>query len=204
MKQCKIYGLTGGIASGKSTVSKYLTLKGHKVIDADKIAHEITNKGEEGYYILIDKFGKGILDNENKIDRKKLGEIVFNDKNKLFLLNSLLHPIILKNLKKDIDALCKVSEIIFLDIPLLFEEYDNLLKYGIVFDKSILVYVNFENQIKRLIQRDNITNREATNKINAQISLENKKELADYIIDNNSSIETLYKNVDLLISKIEG
>lgn len=179
-----IIGLTGGIASGKSTVSNMLSKLGIKVVDADRISKELSNR-EDVIKEIQDKISKDILNKEKKLDRIKLKNIVFNDKKKLNILNEIFHPRIREEFKK-IKLNSSKRDIIIFDVPLLFET--EMYK---LCDKNILVYIDRDTQIKRLILRDNITKELAEKIINSQMSLEEKKEKSDILINNNKTIEEL-------------
>ncbi|MBS9776273.1 MAG: dephospho-CoA kinase [Fusobacterium sp.] len=192
-----IIGLTGGIASGKSTVSKYLAEKKFKIYDADKIAKEIFETEEVQKEIILN-FGEEILEGNNKknIDRNKLKEIVFKNSEKLKILNSIIHPKVYKffeNIKKGGSTF--TSPIVF-DVPLLFESgIDKLC------DKIILVVVDYGVQIQRIKKRDNVSEELAKKIISSQLSNEEKMKKSDYIIENNGSLEELLEKVENLIKK---
>lgn len=192
----KIVGITGSIASGKSEVSNYMSLKSYNIIDADFISRDITKKGNLGYKAIIDEFSKDILDENKHIDRKKLSKIVFDDKIMLEKLNSLLHPIILKKIDEQIEKY-KNDKIVFLDAPLLFET--GLFKKC---DKIILIHCNEKTQIQRLMQRDGIDSKKAKQIIQSQLSVSKKKKKSDYIIENNESIQDLYFKIDNILNII--
>lgn len=192
----KIVGITGSIASGKSEVSNYISLKSYNIIDADFISRDITKKGNLGYKAIIDEFSKDILDENKHIDRKKLSKIVFDDKIMLEKLNSLLHPIILKKIDEQIEKY-KNDKIVFLDAPLLFET--GLFKKC---DKIILIHCNEKTQIQRLMQRDGIDSKKAKQIIQSQLSVSKKKKKSDYIIENNESIQDLYFKIDNILNII--
>lgn len=179
-----IIGLTGGIASGKSTVSNILNKIGVKIVDADKISKKLSER-KDIIKEIQEKISKDILDNENKLDRIKLKNIVFNNKEKLNILNEIFHPKIREEFKK-IKLNSHKHDIIIFDIPLLFET--GMYK---LCDKNILVYIDKDIQIKRLILRDNITEELAEKIINSQMSLEEKKEKSDILINNDKTIEEL-------------
>lgn len=192
----KVIGLTGSIASGKSTVSKKLKDLGYKVIDCDAINHEILVKDEVGYLLVVENFGADILDENLEIDRKKLGSLIFNDSTLKEKLNQILHPVIKNRVIEEIE---KIDEgMVFLDCPLLFEtDFHTLCEINIV------VYVNFDTQIHRLMQRDNITFPEALKKIYAQMSLDEKLGLADLVIDNCHSLGDLDWQIKQLLFRLE-
>ena len=200
--KCMIIGLTGGIASGKSTVSSILIEKGFRVIDSDKISREVVDIGEPAYEELVDYFGEVILNNDGRLNRQKLGDIVFTDEKLLQVLNSITHPYIFKELKEQIYDKCVEFNIIFVDIPLLFERYDEFITQGIIFDEIWLIYVDKETQLDRLMLRNNLNKKQAIDGINAQIPLEKKKEKATRIINNNGDIEQLNKNVEKLLQEL--
>ena len=183
-----IIGLTGGIASGKSTVSKYLVEKGFKVYDADKIAKDISEKKLVQEEIIL-TFGNKILDENGNIDRKKLQEIVFENKEKLKRLNAIIHPKVI-NFYKELKEK-KTDKVIIFDVPLLFES-------GIdKFCNRILVIISdYEVQLNRIIERDKINKELAEKIIKSQLSNEERIKKADVVIENNSNLEDLFKKVE--------
>lgn len=197
----RIIGITGGIATGKSTVTEYIQDKGYKVIDADKIAKSLMVKGSSSYKKTVEYFGKDILKKNGEIDRKVLGDKVFSNPKLLKVLNSLTHPFIFEEIKRQLEE-AYLDDIIFLDIPLLFEEYDNILKYGIHFDEIWLVFADRDTQIKRLMKRNDLTKKEAIERIDAQIDMDWKKGKATRIIYNLHSIENLKKDINLLLENL--
>ncbi|OPJ55513.1 dephospho-CoA kinase [Alkalithermobacter paradoxus] len=196
----KIIGLTGSIGSGKSTVSDILIKKGFKIVDADKISRKILDKNSVAFIEVVEHFGEEILQDDGNIDRKKLGSIVFSDDEKLKKLNSITHPKIEQNIKSEIENYKnKGVDIVFLDAPLLIEA--NLT--GMV-DLVLLIICSYEVQIQRIINRDNITKEEAIKRINSQMSVEDKKKYADYIIDNSYTLDKLNSDVDMFLKYLEG
>ena len=189
-----IIGLTGGIASGKSTVSKYLAEKGFKVYDADKIAKDISEKKSVQEEIIL-TFGDKILDENRNIDRKKLKEIVFEDKEKLKQLNAIIHPKVIyfyKELKEQ-----NTDEIIIFDVPLLFEsEIDKFC------DKILVVISDYEIQLNRIVERDKIDRELAEKIIKSLLSNEERIKNADVVIENNSSLEDLFEKVERFCERI--
>ncbi|MEC9491084.1 MAG: dephospho-CoA kinase [Halanaerobiales bacterium] len=192
-----IIGLTGGIATGKSTAAEYLEQKGAKIIDADQISHQISQKGKKGWQLVVNEFGDKILKENGKIDREKLGEIVFSDPDKRKKLESLLHPLIIYEMKERAHQYLENNEIIIFMAPLLYEA--GLVRFC---DQVWVISSSKENQIKRLEKRNNFKREEALKRINSQMSLEKKKEKADVIIENNSTIETLKSKLDLYWEKL--
>lgn len=191
MNQNKIIGLTGSISTGKTQVSNFLRDKGEKVIDADLIAREVVDI--ENVKEKIKKaFGENIYV-DDKLDRSGLAEIVFRDEEKRQILNEIEHPEIYRII---LEKVKKTKGRVFVDIPLLFESDHLNKKYGLNFDEVWLVYVNRETQVKRLIKRDRISKGYALEKINSQMSVEDKKIMADVIIDNSGSLEKTFKQVE--------
>lgn len=197
--KCKVIGITGGIASGKSTVTKLLLKEGFKVIDADKIAREVVRIGKPAYNEIVNIFGQEILESDLSINRKKLGNMVFNDSSLIDKLNKIVHPRIFEEMKYLIEKHCKKEPVIFLDVPLLIEELDNFRTYDVNMDEIWLVYVEREEQLKRLMNRDKFDYEEALARINAQLPLDLKREFVTVIIDNNGEIEELKEQVKNLI-----
>jgi len=195
-----VIGLTGGIASGKSTVTALLKEKGAAIIDADKIAREIMSKGEPAWFEVLNYFGDEILNNDRSdIDRKKLAHIVFSDKAKLEVLNNITHPKIIEEIKRQVEEYKKAGKkIIVIDAALLIET--GLDKIA---DEVWVVAANEDIQLQRLMAREkDITKDEALKRIKSQMPLAEKLKFADRVIDNNSSIEETKKQVDKMWTKI--
>lgn len=197
MSQNKIIGLTGSISTGKTQVSNYLRDRGEKVIDADLIAREVVDLGAVKEKIK-EAFGHDIY-KDDELDRKALGEIVFRDKEKRQVLNEIEHPEIYKIILEEVK---NSKGRVFVDIPLLFESQHLNEKYGLDFDEVWLVYVSRETQVKRLIKRDRISKGYALEKINSQMSVEDKKIMADVIIDNSGSLEKTFKQVEEILKRL--
>ena len=198
----KIIGLTGGIASGKSSVSKILIEKGYKVIDADLLARKVVEVGQPGYNKIVKEFGQDILLANKEINRKALGQIIFKNKERREILNKITHPLIFKLMKKHVRILSENNNIIFLDVPLLLEQYDLWQEHGINFDEIVLVYLRQEDQLIRLQKRNKISKEEAMLKINSQLSLDKKLKMASKIIDNSGDLEDLNKQIDKLLLEL--
>lgn len=180
-----VVGLTGGIASGKSTVSKILKDKGITVIDADVEARLAVEPGEPAYEKIVAAFGKEILLEDGSINRAKLGAIVFNDEEKRQQLNGIVHPEVRKRMIEKRDRAIRSGErLIVMDIPLLLES-----KLTHMVDKILLVYVDEETQLKRLMQRNNFSKEEALIRIRAQMPLQDKIQYSDAVIDNSGTVE---------------
>ena len=192
----KIIGLTGGIGTGKSTVSKIIRDNGFPVIDADLIAREVVEIGEPAYLMIIDVFGDTILNSDKSIDRKELSDVVFSDIELRLKLNNIVHPQIYKKIKEKLLFYSTNNDIIFLDIPLLIEGLENSRKFGIVFDQIWVVYADRETQIKRIIERDNTDYEGATRRIDAQLPIDEKLKYADVVIYNTVGMEELVFNVE--------
>lgn len=190
-----VVGITGSIAVGKSTVTNYLLQHGYIVLDADKITHDAYIKGNECYYQVVKEFD--CLDENNNIDRKKLGNIVFNDSAAKKKLENIVHPYVVKCLKQGIEK--SKEKLIFLDIPLLYEAH---LEY--LCDKIIVVYVDKQLQIERLKERNKISFEQAEFLVGKQMSIEDKKNKADYVIDNRVYFEELFKNIESVLEVIKS
>lgn len=190
-----IVGITGGIGSGKSTVSRILRDKGFYFVDLDMISHEVIQ--DPGIKTEIFKnFGSEIFDKE-EISRKKLGKIVFENKKKLKKLNSIMHPEILKRMRKKINESKK--NLVFVEIQLLFE-----VGWENEFDLILLVWADKNTQIKRVLARDKRSENETENIINSQISLDEKIKKSDYVIENNNdNLEDLKNKMDDFINFLE-
>jgi len=195
-----VIGLTGGIASGKSIVSAKLKELGAAVIDADLLARDVVRKGEIAYNKIVQCFGEDILLPGGDIDRKKLGNIVFSDKEKLALLNSITHPEIINRMKERIQELkAEGAKVIVVDAAILIEM--GLHKYV---DSVWVLSVDRETQMKRLVERDKFNYREAENRINSQFTNEVRKKYADVVIDNSKPIEEVEKRLEELWNNITG
>mgnify|MGYP000881741337 CR=1 FL=1 len=194
-----VVGLTGGIGSGKSTVSRILQKKGYPLIDLDKISHEVIEYPEV-IEKLVKAFGEDILDENGKISRRKLGAVVFGNgnKEKLREINSIMHPVILAEMRRQVRLLEKINKIVFVEIQLLFE-----VKWEKEFDVILLVYADRETQIKRVMERDGRTFEEVEKIINSQINLEEKKKKSDYVIDNTKKIEEVELEIEKILEELE-
>ena len=202
MKQnkCIVIGLTGGISTGKSTVTKIIIENGFKVIDADKIAREVVEIGKPAYEDIVRVFGEEILDKNLNIDRKKLGSIIFSNKEYRMKLNAIVHPRVFETMREKLKDYSIENAVVFLDIPLLIEEMDIINGYGINFDEIWVVYTKEKIQIERLMDRDNISYQDAYKKIKSQMPIEQKTEYANRIIDNNNGLNELAVQVKKLLN----
>jgi dephospho-CoA kinase len=192
-----IIGLTGGIASGKSTVSNMLKELAIPVIDADVIAKEIVQKDRPAYRDIVRTFGTGILAEDLQLDRPKLGAIVFQDEGKRQLLNQIVHPAVRKEMLAQKEFFLQEGyETVVLDIPLLFES-----KLTALVDKVLLVFVDDSVQLERLMTRNNFTKEEAEARIRSQMPLGQKVSLADEVINNNGTMEEAKEQLLYVLSK---
>lgn len=190
----KVIGLTGSIAVGKSTVSNYLITHGYQVLDADVLSKEALYRGTSCYEKVKETFG--CINEDGTINRKMLGNIVFYDEQKKKMLEDMIHPYVIEQIKKGIEE-CQ-DDLIFLDIPLLYEVH-----WDVLCDKVIVVYVDEKTQLERLMKRNHISQEEAFNLIQQQISIEKKKEMGDYILDNRQDYQELYENIERVLKVIK-
>jgi dephospho-CoA kinase len=186
-----VIGLTGGIASGKSTISNMLRELGAVVIDADIVSRAVVSKGEPAYNRIVECFGNEILTSDGNINRKKLGNIVFSDCEKLKLLNQITHPAIIERINSMIKELREQhKEAVVLDAAILIEM--GLHKYV---DYVWLVSADRETQLKRVMERDKLSSKDAQNRINAQMTDEERRKYADAVIDTTQPIEAVKARV---------
>lgn len=179
-----IIGLTGGIASGKSTVANMLRDKNIPIVDADIVAREVVEIGTDTYKKLVSEFGQEILNDDKTLNRPKLGSIIFQNQEKREKLNSIMHPSIRTSMKEKTQKYIEDGhEVVVMDIPLLFES-----KLTHLVDKTLLVYVTEKTQLKRLMERNDLSEKEATDRIQSQMPLTEKVKLSHAVIDNNGSL----------------
>lgn len=191
----RVIGLTGGIATGKSTISKMFKSFHIPVIDADKIAREVVEPGKTAYDHIVRTFGKGITQGDGTIDRKKLGQIIFSDERKRKQLNEIVHPAIRRKMIDRRDEYLKQGErAVVLDIPLLFES--DLTHFV---DQIIVVYIPEALQLERLLKRDHLNKVDALKRIRAQLPIEEKVKKADAVIDNQGSIEESFEQLEKIL-----
>ena len=195
----KIIGLTGGIASGKSTVTAYLRQKGYQVVDADQLVHSLQAKGGLLYQALILAFGTGILGPGQELDRPKFAQLIFNDPAARKKSADLQDRIIRQELIKERDRLAQQEDLFFMDLPLLFE-----LDYGDWFNEVWLVVLDEDQQIGRLMARNSYSFDQAQKRIAAQLPLAKKIRLADQLIDNNGSLEETYAQLDQQLERLKA
>jgi dephospho-CoA kinase len=190
-----LLGVTGGIATGKSTVADMLSELGSPMIEFDLLARIVQQPGKPAYEEIVDFFGQQVLQPDGELDRKKISEIVFQDSEKLRRLEEMTHPRIHEEYENQVERCIEENPraIIQVVIPLLIEK--NLQA---MFDKLLLVYVPLHEQIKRLMKRDGISRERAESILSAQLSIEEKKKYADYIVDNSRTLDiTRQQVVDL-------
>ncbi|MGX7347432.1 dephospho-CoA kinase [Aerococcus vaginalis] len=194
----KIIGLTGGIATGKSTVSDIFKSHDIPVIDADQIVYDLERKGEPGLQAIVDTFGEAYLTEEGELDRHKFGAEVFADEKMRDRLNEVLKPLIRSRIESEVERVKQTNiPLAILDVPLLYEGgYEKLC------DMIVVVAVNENTQKERLIERNQLTDSEATQRIASQMSLEEKIKHADHMIDNSTTIENTKQQVEELLEKM--
>jgi len=187
-----LIGLTGGIASGKSTVAHMLEEMGSHVIDFDMLARRVVEPGRPAWKKIVDYFGRDILQGSGEIDRKRLSRIIFGNSEKRKRLEGFTHPFIADEFTGQVDEIASSDPdaIINAVVPMLFEAGMQAL-----FHKVVVVYIPREEQIKRLIERDGISEGDAVNILNAQMHIDEKIRQADFIINNENSIEETKRQV---------
>lgn len=186
-------GVTGGIASGKSTTSNYLKEKGCPIVDFDQIARDVVVPGTSSYNRIVEVFGERVLSPDKTLNRTTLGEIVFNDKQKLSQLNGIMNTSMRLQFAKEALScfFSKLKRTVFVDAPLLFESgLDGICT------KTVVIYVSKETQLQRLMQRNNLSEADALLRINAQWSLDKKKGLATDVVSNDGTIQELKVQLD--------
>lgn len=195
----KIIGLTGGIGTGKSTVSAYLAQKGCKIIDADLISHQMTEAGSPCLAEIRDAFGEDVFLRDGNLDRKKVGRLVFADATKKKTLEQIItRRVIEKTLRILQDCRAQQEALVVLDAPLLFE--CGMQRYT---DETWLVVCRTETRLRRIAARDGLAEEDIQKRIANQMSTEQKEKLADYIIDNSRDLAWLYAQIDTLLAKSE-
>lgn len=194
----KIIGLTGGIASGKSTVVATIRKAGYQVIDADAVVHDLQAKGGKLYQALVDYFGREILDDEGNLHRPTLSRLIFESEEALRISSELQDQIIREELAFRRDELAQTEDVFFMDIPLLIER-----GYQDWFDAIWLLYVDKEIQIQRLMARNQYSRKEAEQRIGAQMPLEEKISFADVLLDNNGSVADLEEKAQALLQQLK-
>jgi dephospho-CoA kinase len=196
----KWFGLTGGIASGKSTVAAILRRLGAAVINADELSREVVQPGQAAWKEIIETFGSDILQEDRSLDRKKLRKLVFHDSQARKKLEAIIHPRVRSLAEQRMRELAAAgTSIIVYEVPLLFEGQIHLWLRPV-----ILVACDLATQKQRLQQRDQLTDIEAQQHLDAQMALEDKRKLADYVIENTGSLEDLERQVRTVLQKIRS
>lgn len=180
-----IAGLTGGIATGKSTVAGFLAQAGARIVDADKIAHDVVRKGQSAWEKIVAHFGEAVLLPDGEINRARLGDIIFKNREQKDVLNAIVHPEVFREMARQIDeAAARPGEVIILDVPLLIESGMHTSMAEV-----ILVYTPPAVQLRRLMARDGINEADARARIDSQMPIEDKRAMATIIIDNSADLE---------------
>ncbi|MFC4809360.1 dephospho-CoA kinase [Paenibacillus sp. GCM10023250] len=187
-------GLTGGIACGKSTVSAMLVSRGAKLVDADQAAREVVLPGEPALAAIVAEFGQAVLNADGTMNRSEVGKLVFNDRERLSKLEAILHPAIRNRMWTQIRAheAEDPKQLIIADIPLLYETGQADL-----YDAVMVVYAPRTAQAERLVARNGLTREEAERRIALQMDIEEKRRLADFVIDNSGTLDDTRRQVDL-------
>ncbi|MCY7196820.1 dephospho-CoA kinase [Streptococcus dysgalactiae subsp. equisimilis] len=196
-KKVLMIGITGGIASGKSTVVAMIKEAGYQVIDADQVVHQLQEKGGRLYEALKQAFGNEILKEDGELNRKKLSEMVFSNPSHMATSSAIQNQIIKEELAAERDQLAQSQTVIFMDIPLLIE-----LGYQDWFDAIWLVYVDAQTQLRRLMARNHLREVDAKKRLSSQLSIEEKSPYASLVIDNSGDMETLRKQVHKALEQL--
>jgi dephospho-CoA kinase len=196
----KLLGLTGGIACGKSTVAAILRRCGAAIINADELSREVVQPKQDAWKEIIETFGSTILQEDKTLDRKKLRKIVFDNPEARKKLEAIIHPRVRALAERRISELAAAGcSLIVYEVPLLFEGQIHLWLRPVV-----LVACDIEIQKKRLVKRDHLTDTEAQQHLDAQMSLKEKRKLADYVIENDGNLEELEQQVREVLQKIKA
>ena len=190
----KIIGITGGIASGKSTVTNFLRQKGFQVVDADAVVHDLQKPGGRLYQVLVQHFGQKIILENGKLNRPLLANLIFSNPEEQEWSKQTQREIIREELAALRDQLAQTEAIFFMDIPLLFEQ-----GYANWFDETWLIYVDYDIQLERFMKRDHLSKEVAESRLSAQWSLAEKRKFASRILDNNGSRDQLVSQVVKLL-----
>lgn len=193
----KIIGITGGIASGKSTVTEFLRQKGFQVVDADAVVHQLQKPGGRLYQVLAEHFGEKVLLENGELNRPLLASLIFSNSEEQEWSKRTQGEIIREELAALRNQFALTEALFFMDIPLLFEQ-----NYASWFDETWLVYVNRDVQLERLMKRDQISKEAAESRLNSQWPLERKISLASHSLDNNGNQEQLIAQVVQLLEEM--
>ena len=194
----KIIGITGGISSGKSTVTNFLRQRGFQVVDADALVHQLQAPGGRLYNILVEHFGNQVLLKNGQLNRPLLASLIFSNPEEQEWSKETQGQVILEELAALKNQLAQTESIFFMDIPLLFEQ-----GYESWFDEVWLIYLDRETQIERLMNRDRLSLEAAESRLASQWSLDKKKKLATHIIDNSGSLDQLLSQIISLLERGE-
>jgi len=193
-------GLTGGIATGKSSAKKIIEQNGFPVIDADLISHQISQIGKSGYKAMLEVYGPPVLLPDQNIDRKKLGEIIFKSEVEKLKLEAILHPLIQTEVSEQKAKYAADGvKICFYDVPLLFEK-----KLQTQFSSTILVWCDFQTQVTRLKARNSLTDQQAMDRIHSQMPMTEKLPLAQHCIDNSTTLTSLEIQIKHLLERLKA
>ena len=190
-----VIGLTGGIATGKTTVSNYLKELGYSIIDADVIARQVVEPGTKGLRMITDTFGEKVLTSDGLLDRQHLAQLVFTSFEQLQQLNRILQPIIRERIQEPIST--SKDPVVVIDVPLLYEQH-----YEDLCDVVMVVSAQPQQQLERLMNRNHLTMDEAKNRVASQMPLSSKERLADVVIDNNGSVEETRQQVKKWLNQV--
>lgn len=190
-----VIGLTGGIATGKTTVSNYLKELGYSTIDADVIARQVVEPGTKGLRMITDTFGEKVLTSDGLLDRQHLAQLVFTSSEQLQQLNRILQPIIRERIQEPIST--SKDPVVVIDVPLLYEQH-----YEDLCDVVMVVSAQPQQQLERLMNRNHLTMDEAKNRVASQMPLSSKERLADVVIDNNGSVEETRQQVKKWLNQV--
>ena len=193
----KIIGITGGIASGKSTVTEFLRQKGFQVVDADAVVHQLQKPGGRLYQVLVEHFGEKVLLENGELNRPLLASLIFSNLEEQEWSKRTQGEIIREELAALRNQFAQTEALFFMDIPLLFEQ-----NYASWFDETWLVYVNRDVQLERLMKRDQISKEAAESRLNSQWPLERKISLSSHSLDNNGNQEQLIAQVVQLLEEM--
>mgnify|MGYP000400683938 FL=1 len=194
----KIIGITGGISSGKSTVTNFLRQRGFQVVDADALVHQLQAPGGRLYNILVEHFGNQVVLKNGQLNRPLLASLIFSNTEEQEWSKETQGQVILEELAALKNQLSQTESIFFMDIPLLFEQ-----GYESWFDEVWLIYLDRETQIERLMNRDKLSLEAAESRLASQWSLDKKKKLATHIIDNSGSLDQLLSQIISLLERGE-
>lgn len=195
----RVLGLTGGIGSGKSTVSTMFAELGADVVDADQLAREVVEPGQPALDEIVETFGRQVLLRDGRLDRVRMGDLIFHDAVAREKLNAITHPRIRERLWEEVAARTVRTGLLILDIPLLYENGRTELV-----DAVVVVWVDRETQVHRLMERGGLAREEAVRRNAAQMSLDEKRDRANHVIDNSGSLEETRRQVETLYRQYAG